>query len=202
MTARARRGSTARPRRDAAWAGGRRRALRSSKASCASTPNSRSCSAAASDGETVTWDAPRNRHEGGILATLDGARPAPSSRRRSRRPRRWPRRIADALDYVGVLALEFFAAGDGPMFNEMAPRVHNSGHWTIEGALTSQFENHIRAICGLPLGATDAGRAAGRDAESDRRRRRRLGATSSPTAAPTSTSTARATPGPAARWAT
>ena len=51
-----------------------------------------------------------------------------------------------------MLALEFFATTDGPVFNEMAPRVHNSGHWTIEGALTSQFENHIRAICGLPLG--------------------------------------------------
>ena len=54
-----------------------------------------------------------------------------------------------------MLACEFFAGADGPVFNEMAPRVHNSGHWTIEGARTSQFENHIRAICGLPLGATD-----------------------------------------------
>jgi len=53
-----------------------------------------------------------------------------------------------------VLTLEFFATSEGPVFNEMAPRVHNSGHWTIEGALTSQFENHIRAICGLPLGET------------------------------------------------
>ena len=101
----------------------------------------------------VTWDAPRNVHDDGILDTLD-------------RPRRrglaaaiaeaeaLARRIADALGHVGVLALEFFAAADGAVFNEMAPRVHNSGHWTIEGALTSQFENHIRAICGLPLGAT------------------------------------------------
>ena len=64
-------------------------------------------------------------------------------------------RVATALDYVGVLTLEFFATDAGPVFNEMAPRVHNSGHWTVEGALTSQFENHIRAICGLPLGATD-----------------------------------------------
>ena len=54
-----------------------------------------------------------------------------------------------------MLTLEFFVGADGPVFNEMAPRVHNSGHWTIEGAVTSQFENHIRAICGLPLGATD-----------------------------------------------
>ena len=64
------------------------------------------------------------------------------------------RQVAEALDYVGVLTLEFFACETGPVFNEMAPRVHNSGHWTIEGALTSQFENHIRAICGLPLGDT------------------------------------------------
>jgi 5-(carboxyamino)imidazole ribonucleotide synthase len=63
-------------------------------------------------------------------------------------------RVADALDYVGVLTLEFFVGADGPVFNEMAPRVHNSGHWTIEGAETSQFENHIRAIVGLPLGRT------------------------------------------------
>ena len=64
------------------------------------------------------------------------------------------RKVAEALDYVGVLTLEFFATTQGPVFNEMAPRVHNTGHWTIEGALTSQFENHIRAICGLPLGDT------------------------------------------------
>ena len=62
--------------------------------------------------------------------------------------------VADALDYVGVLTLEFFASADGPVFNEMAPRVHNSGHWTTEGAVTSQFENHVRAICSLPLGDT------------------------------------------------
>ncbi len=54
-----------------------------------------------------------------------------------------------------MLAIDFFASGGQAVCNEMAPRVHNSGHWTIEGALTSQFENHIRAICGLPLGATD-----------------------------------------------
>jgi 5-(carboxyamino)imidazole ribonucleotide synthase len=63
-------------------------------------------------------------------------------------------RIADALGHVGVLTCEYFATPHGPVFNEMAPRVHNSGHWTIEGAVTSQFENHVRAICGLPLGDT------------------------------------------------
>ncbi|SCZ55249.1 5-(carboxyamino)imidazole ribonucleotide synthase [Thiohalomonas denitrificans] len=63
-------------------------------------------------------------------------------------------RLLESLDYVGVVALELFQAGDRLLANEMAPRVHNSGHWTIEGAETSQFENHLRAICGLPLGPT------------------------------------------------
>jgi len=54
-----------------------------------------------------------------------------------------------------VLTVEFFASGDGPVVNEIAPRVHNSGHWTIEGAVTSQFEQHIRAICDLPPGSTE-----------------------------------------------
>ncbi|MDA1100254.1 MAG: 5-(carboxyamino)imidazole ribonucleotide synthase [Proteobacteria bacterium] len=61
--------------------------------------------------------------------------------------------LATALDYVGVLAVEMFVVGDDLLVNEIAPRVHNSGHWSIEGAVTSQFEQHIRAICGLPLGA-------------------------------------------------
>ena len=64
--------------------------------------------------------------------------------------------LLETLDYVGVLALELFQEGDALLANEMAPRVHNSGHWTIEGAATSQFENHLRAILGLPLGATQA----------------------------------------------
>lgn len=63
-------------------------------------------------------------------------------------------RVLQALDYAGVLAIEFFQKGDKLIVNEMAPRVHNSGHWTIEGAVTSQFENHVRAIAGLPLGST------------------------------------------------
>ena len=61
--------------------------------------------------------------------------------------------IEVALGHVGVLTVEFFACAEGPIVNEIAPRVHNSGHWTIEGALTSQFEQHLRAILGLPLGA-------------------------------------------------
>jgi 5-(carboxyamino)imidazole ribonucleotide synthase len=70
-------------------------------------------------------------------------------------------RIAEALGHIGVLTVEFFASRDGPLVNEIAPRVHNSGHWTIEGAVTSQFEQHIRAICDLPPGSTDlVGRGA------------------------------------------
>jgi 5-(carboxyamino)imidazole ribonucleotide synthase len=105
------------------------------------------------DGETRFWDSPRNVHKDGILDTstlpagLD-LEPAIG------RGRTLARRIADELDYVGVLAVEYFALGEEAIFNEMAPRVHNSGHWTIEGAVTSQFENHIRAVCGLPLGST------------------------------------------------
>lgn len=64
--------------------------------------------------------------------------------------------VLEALDYVGVLAIEFFQVSGRLLANEMAPRVHNSGHWTIEGAETSQFENHLRAILGLPLGRTAA----------------------------------------------
>jgi 5-(carboxyamino)imidazole ribonucleotide synthase len=105
------------------------------------------------DGGTVTWPAPRNLHEGGVLRTSH--LPLEGFERQVAEAEALARRVADRLEYVGVLALEFFATGEGPLFNEMAPRVHNSGHWTIEGAVTSQFENHVRAICGLPLGSTD-----------------------------------------------
>lgn len=69
--------------------------------------------------------------------------------------RTYIKNILETLRYVGVLTIEFFVQGDGLIANEMAPRVHNSGHWTIEGAVTSQFENHLRAILGLPLGETN-----------------------------------------------
>ena len=106
------------------------------------------------NGQVAVWDAPRNTHGGGILQTSEV--PAGHSLAEAiAEAETLARRIAEALDYVGVLAVEFFVLEGRPLFNEMAPRVHNSGHWTIEGALTSQFENHIRAICGLPLGATD-----------------------------------------------
>jgi len=103
------------------------------------------------DGATIVYDVPHNAHVAGVLdcSTI----PAPAAiARESAAAVALAHRAADALDYVGVLTLEFFATTAGPVFNEMAPRVHNSGHWTIEGARVSQFENHIRAVCGLPLG--------------------------------------------------
>jgi 5-(carboxyamino)imidazole ribonucleotide synthase len=105
------------------------------------------------DGEVRFWDSPQNVHEGGILAR-SSLPPSEIVTAQVAEARELARKVADALHYVGVLTLEFFATAQGPVFNEMAPRVHNSGHWTIEGALTSQFENHVRAICGLPLGDT------------------------------------------------
>ncbi|MBL9065074.1 MAG: 5-(carboxyamino)imidazole ribonucleotide synthase [Sphingopyxis sp.] len=105
------------------------------------------------DGETRFWDSSVNVHEGGILAT-SSLPPPQIVRDQQDEARALMARIADDLDYVGVLTGEFFATDDGPIFNEMAPRVHNSGHWTIEGAVTSQFENHIRAVAALPLGST------------------------------------------------
>ena len=103
------------------------------------------------DGDIRVYDTPRNEHANGVLscsmlpagAPIDAQAPEAIA---------LARKVADKLDYVGLLTLEFFATRDGPVFNEMAPRVHNSGHWTIEGARVSQFENHIRAVCGLPLG--------------------------------------------------
>ena len=105
------------------------------------------------DGAIVFWDSAENVHEQGILASST-VPAAPAVLAQVDEARALARKIADALGYVGVAAFEFFATAAGPVLNEMAPRVHNSGHWTIEGALTSQFENHIRAICGLPLGDT------------------------------------------------
>jgi len=105
------------------------------------------------DGRHRFWDSPQNEHRDGILrrstvpcgdavaAEVEEARSAAL-------------RIAEALGHVGVLTVEYFAAPDGPLVNEIAPRVHNSGHWTIEGSVTSQFEQHVRAICDLPPGLT------------------------------------------------
>ena len=105
------------------------------------------------DGEIRFWDSTRNEHRDGILAASHFPAGEVISAQIDE-ARELARKVADALEYVGVLTLEFFATHEGPIFNEMAPRVHNSGHWTIEGAATSQFENHIRAVAGLPLGDT------------------------------------------------
>lgn len=105
------------------------------------------------DGDIRFFDSAHNVHESGILAL--STVPAPAALlEQVPAARALAAKVAEALGYVGVLTLEFFATENGPVFNEMAPRVHNSGHWTIEGAVTSQFENHVRAICGLPLGGT------------------------------------------------
>ncbi len=104
-------------------------------------------------GSISFWDAPENVHKSGILATST----VPASKNvqiQVTAARALARKIAEKLEYIGVFTIEFFVGPEGPVFNEMAPRVHNSGHWTIEGAETSQFENHIRAITGLPLGIT------------------------------------------------
>ncbi|KAB7646145.1 5-(carboxyamino)imidazole ribonucleotide synthase [Polymorphobacter fuscus] len=105
-------------------------------------------------GDIAVWPVPHNVHVAGVLDTSQVPAPA-EILAQAAEAEALARRVADALGHVGVLTLEFFATADGPCFNEMAPRVHNSGHWTIEGARASQFENHIRAICGLPLGSTE-----------------------------------------------
>jgi 5-(carboxyamino)imidazole ribonucleotide synthase len=102
-------------------------------------------------GELAYYPLAANTHADGILRYSVAPLQAPGLQRAAQRHLR---RVLLALDYVGVLAIEFFIVGGRLMANEMAPRVHNSGHWTIEGCVTSQFENHLRAICDLPLGST------------------------------------------------
>nr|MDA3808592.1 ATP-grasp domain-containing protein [Thiomicrorhabdus sp.] len=95
----------------------------------------------------------QNVHNEGILRyTIAPAREV--SEETQQKAEAYMQSLLDELGHVGVLTLELFETVHGLVANEMAPRVHNSGHWTIEGAMTSQFENHIRAITGLPLGAT------------------------------------------------
>lgn len=102
------------------------------------------------NGETLFYPVVENIHADGILRISYA--PAPDAEEMQALAEDYARRVLDALDYVGVLAIELFQAGAQLIANEMAPRVHNSGHWTIEGAQTSQFENHVRAILGYPLG--------------------------------------------------
>lgn len=107
-------------------------------------------------GEFSAYDVVENRHENHILRSSHvpaAIRPATAAAAVA-----VAKKIAEALDYVGVMGVELFLvdgpAGERVMVNEIAPRVHNSGHWTIEGAETSQFEQHVRAIAGWPLGST------------------------------------------------
>ena len=104
------------------------------------------------DGDTRFYPLAENEHRGGILAvTRAPARGAPQAQAEE-----IATKLLDALGYVGVLAVELFDVGGRLLANEFAPRVHNTGHWTIDGAVTSQFENHVRAVLGWPLGSTEA----------------------------------------------
>ena len=102
------------------------------------------------DGEIACYPLAHNTHEDGILVLSVASENHPQQALAED----YARRVLEKLDYVGALGFEFFEVDDGLMANEIAPRVHNSGHWTIEGAECSQFENHLRAIAGLPLGST------------------------------------------------
>lgn len=102
-------------------------------------------------GETLFYPLSANTHSQGILRYSVAPYRSASLQKQAET---YMRRLLKHLDYAGVLTIEFFVRGGKLIANEMAPRVHNSGHWTIEGAQTSQFENHVRAILGLPLGST------------------------------------------------
>jgi 5-(carboxyamino)imidazole ribonucleotide synthase len=108
-------------------------------------------------GELRFYDLPLNTHRNGILHMSTVPSPLPAAH--TARAREISTKIAEALGYVGVLAVEMFYMGDGGddplLVNEFAPRVHNSGHWTIDACAVSQFENHIRAVAGWPLGPTE-----------------------------------------------
>ena len=108
------------------------------------------------DGDQRFYPLCDNTHTNGILTLTRAPAAVPAAVVRAAEAA--AAKVLAALDYTGVLVLEFFLAADAPrlIVNELAPRVHNSGHWTIEGAATSQFENHVRAVTGLPLGATAA----------------------------------------------
>ncbi len=107
------------------------------------------------DGDIRFWPLVENVHKDGILHTTTAPAQgvAPSMKRQAEN---MIRSVMEMLEYVGVLTIEFFDVDGSLLANEMAPRVHNSGHWTIEGSVTSQFENHVRAIAGLPLGHAEA----------------------------------------------
>jgi 5-(carboxyamino)imidazole ribonucleotide synthase len=106
------------------------------------------------DGQSVTFPVARNRHDAGIL--VESCAPAPIPEATAGAAAELAKELAEGLDLTGTLTVELFLLRDGSLVvNELAPRVHNSGHWTVEGCRTSQFEQHLRAICGLPLGSTE-----------------------------------------------
>jgi 5-(carboxyamino)imidazole ribonucleotide synthase len=104
------------------------------------------------DGTFAAYNPAENIHENHILAR--SIVPARLTAKQVEQAKTIAKKIADALDYVGVLGVELFVTKDALLVNEIAPRVHNSGHWTIEACICSQFENHIRAVAGWPLGST------------------------------------------------
>jgi len=103
-------------------------------------------------GEFRTWPLTENWHVDGVLSA--SLAPAQADPALAGKAVAYAQRLAERLDYVGVFALELFCRDGALLANELAPRVHNSGHWTLEGAETSQFQNHLRAVLGLPLGST------------------------------------------------
>lgn len=104
------------------------------------------------DGQTVVYPVTENIHKAGVLHKSLAPAPGLSSALLEE-AQEMAQRLVNHFDYVGVLALELFQVNGALKANEFAPRVHNSGHWTMEGAVTSQFENHVRAVCDLPLGS-------------------------------------------------
>lgn len=140
---------------DAAWEALGAQAARTGLVLEAFVPFQRELSVIAvrsSSGAFTTWPITENWHVDGVLSV--SLSPARVAAELAEKAIGHARRLAEALNYVGVFALELFDCGDTLLANEMAPRVHNSGHWTIEGAETSQFENHLRAVLGWPLGDT------------------------------------------------
>lgn len=107
----------------------------------------------AADGASIAYPAAENIHRDGILHTSTA--PAGGDAAVATEAVHHALAVAGELQHVGALALELFDTGDGLVCNEIAPRVHNSGHWTLDGCGVSQFENHVRAVCGLPLGDPD-----------------------------------------------
>ncbi|MBI2397679.1 MAG: 5-(carboxyamino)imidazole ribonucleotide synthase [Xanthomonadales bacterium] len=142
---------------DAAWAALGTQAERGGLILEAFVPFERELSVVAvrgRDGEFRAYPLTENWHEQGVLSA--SLAPAAVDAALADEALASARRIGEALDYVGVFALELFVCGGRLLANEIAPRVHNSGHWTIEGAVISQFENHLRAVLGLPLGSSAA----------------------------------------------